>query len=224
VILLRNKTAAHVGYQLETQWLNRYPKPAKCIFDQGNEFLGEAFQAVLRRRGVKPSASTVKNPQSNAVCERLHQSIGNTLRALNYNPPPLSEIEAAERVNSALQIAAYAARTAIHTTMQESPGNLAYHRDMMLNIPLIVDFEIIRQRRQALIDKNLLKANAKRYDFNYQPGQKILKEAPANKKLDLQAEGPYEITKVFTNGSVEIKISPHLSERINIRRIKPYRE
>jgi transposase InsO family protein len=224
VVLLRNKTAAHVGYQFETQWLNRYPKPDKCIFDQGNEFLGEDFQAVLRKRGVKPAGTTVKNPQANAVCERLHQSVGNTLRVLNYNPPPATEVEAAERVNTALQTAAYAARTAIHTTMQEAPGSLAYHRDMILNIPLQVDFEIIRQRRQALIDKNLLKANAKRIDYNYQPGQMVLKEAPADKKLDLQAEGPYEITKVFTNGSVEIKISPILSERINIRRIKPYRQ
>jgi len=223
VVLLRNKTAKHVGYQFETQWLNRYPKPTKCVFDQGNEFLGEGFQAVLRRRGVKPSASTVKNPQSNAVCERLHQSIGNTLRVLNYNPPPESEDEAAERVNTALQTAAYAARTAIHTTMQEAPGNLAFHRDMILNIPLMVDFEIIRQRRQALIDKNLIRANAKRIDYDYQPGQQVLKEAPADKKLDMQAEGPYEITKIFTNGSVEIQVSPNLSERINIRRIKPFR-
>ena len=103
----------------------------------------------------------------NAVCERLHQSMGNALRVLNYSAPPSTAIGAEERVNSALQTAAYAARTAMHTTMKESPGTLAFHRDMLLNIPLLVDFELIRQRRQALIDKNLLRANAKRVVGNW---------------------------------------------------------
>jgi len=44
IVLLENKTAKHVGHQFEAQWLARCPHPARCIFDQGNEFLGEAFQ------------------------------------------------------------------------------------------------------------------------------------------------------------------------------------
>jgi len=94
---------------------------------------------------VIPAGSTVKNPQSNAACERLHQSMGNTLRALNYAHPPRNEAEAEERVNSALQTAACAARTATHSTMKLSPGLMAFHRDMLLNIPLIVDFKLLRQ-------------------------------------------------------------------------------
>jgi len=223
VVLLRNKTAEHVGHQFETQWLSRYPRPKRCVYDQGNEFLGEAFQAKLRNAGIHPAASTVKNPQSNAVCERLHQSIGNALRVLNYDVPPNTFEDATERIESALQTAAYAARTAIHSTMMESPGNIAFHRDMLLNIPLIVDFELMRQRRQALIDKSLIRANAKRIDFDYQPGQLVLKQAPADRKLDQQALGPYPITRIHTNGTVVIRLSPDITERINIRRIKPYR-
>jgi transposase InsO family protein len=173
VIPLRNKTAEHVGLQLENQWLARYPKPTRCVYDQGNEFLGEGFQKVLRRHGVKAAASTVKNPQSNAVCERLHQSIGNSLRVLNYDAPRDYET-AYERILTATQTAAYAARAAIHSTMKLSPGSIAFHRDMILNIPLLVDFELLRQRRQALIDKNLIRANAKRIDHDYQPGQRVL--------------------------------------------------
>ena len=161
LVLLKNKTASHVGWQFEHQWLARYPKPARVVFDQGNKLLGEDFQAVLRLNGIKPAGSTVKNPQSNAVCERLHQSIGNTLRALNYERPQRTKEEASKLVNTALQTAAYAARTAIHTTMQMSPGSMAFHRDMVLNIPLLVDFELLRQCRQALIDKNLVKENKK---------------------------------------------------------------
>ena len=224
VILLRNKSAAHVALQLENQWLSCYPKPARCVFDQGNEFLGEAFQAVLRRHGIKPAGSTIKNPESNAVCERLHQSIGNALRALNYNHPPNNGVEAAERVDTALQTAAYAARTALHTTMKVSPGSIAFHRDMILNILLIVDFELLRQRRQALIDRNLLRANAKRIDHDYQPGERALKLATDNKKLDPTTLGPFTIERVHTNGTVVLRLNDHVTECINIRRIKPYRE
>ena len=101
---------------------------------------------------------------------------------------------------------------------------MAFHRDMILNIPLIVDFELLRQRRQALIDKNLLRANAKRIDFDYQPGQRALKLVYKPDKLEPRAEGPYNITKIHTNGTVELELSEDVTERINIRRIKPYRE
>ena len=178
---------------------------------------------MLRRHGIKPAGSTVKNPQSNAICERLHQSIGNALRALNYSGRiPANEAEAAERINSALQTAAYGARTALHSTMKIAPGSLVFHRDMILNIPLLVDFELLRQRRQTLIDKNLIRANSKRVDFDYQLGQQALKLVFDKKKLDLQAEGPYLITRVHTNGTVVIRLSADVTERINIRRIKPY--
>ncbi len=109
VALIRNKTAKHIGLLLENNWLSRYPRPQRCVFDQGTEFLGEEFQAVLRTHGIKPGGSTVRNPQSNAVCERLHQSIGNSLRAFGYEHPPRNKSESAERINTALQTAAYAA-------------------------------------------------------------------------------------------------------------------
>ena len=75
IILVRNKTAKHVGQQFENSWLSRYPRPARCLFDQGTEFLGKGFQSVLHNAGIKPVPLTVKNPTGNAICERLHQTI-----------------------------------------------------------------------------------------------------------------------------------------------------
>ena len=149
--------------------------------------------------------------------------MGNTLRALQATPCRTKE-EAAARIHSALQTAAYAARTAIHTTMNMAPGSMAFHRDMILNIPLIVDFELLRQRRQDLIDKSVLKANAKRIEFDYQPGQQAYKLVAGPRKLDDRWEGPYPITKIHVNGTVQLQLSELVTERINIRRIKPHRE
>ena len=106
--------------------------------------------------------------------------------------------------------------------MKLAPGSLAFHRDMILNIPLVVDFELLRQRRQALIDKNLIRANAKCIDYDYQPGQKAYKVVHNPNKLEDRWTGPYPITKVYVNGTVRLQLAENVSERINIRRIKPY--
>jgi transposase InsO family protein len=85
---LHNKTSQHVALQLKNTWLSRYPCPIHCIFDQGGEFIGHEFQSLLRNHGIHPQGLTAKNPQSNALCKRLHFTVGNSLRALlHYNPP-----------------------------------------------------------------------------------------------------------------------------------------
>ena len=40
-------------------------------------------------------------------------------------------------------------------------------------------------------------------------------------KLKHTVTGPFPITRVHTNGNVTIQIKPHVTERINIRRIRP---
>jgi hypothetical protein len=42
-------------------------------------------------------------------------------------------------------------------------------------------------------------------------------------KLEPRAMGRYNITRVHANGTVSIALAPGAIERVNIRRIKPYR-
>jgi hypothetical protein len=65
---------------LDQTWFCRYPRPRRCISDNGNEFLGKEFQELLQSYGVKSVSTTVKNPQANLV-ERVHQTLGNMLRS-----------------------------------------------------------------------------------------------------------------------------------------------
>jgi transposase InsO family protein len=220
---LMNKKSAHVGLQFENTWLARYPRPIFVIHDQGTEFMGEGFQLVLTRHNIRGRATTVKNPQANAVCERLHQTITNVLRPLLHMHPPRNEEEAAMIIETALQTAVHAARVAIHSTLKVSPGALAFSRDMLLNIPLIADFQLLRDKRQALIDEQLMRANRSRISHDYQPGEEVLVLTYKPTKLQERAVGPFVIEQVHTNGTVTIRRNPHVVERINIRRIRPYR-
>ena len=156
LIRINSKSAAHVALQLENAWLTRYPSPVRCIFDQGPEFIGRDFQDCLRRHSIHRHPTTIKNPQANALCERLHQTVTNALHPLLHAHPPQTPMEANLIIDSALQTAAFSARAAIHSRLKISPGALAFHRDMFLDIPLIADMEILRQQRQALIDQQLM--------------------------------------------------------------------
>jgi len=42
--------------------------------------MGSEFQLLLQSYGIKDVATTVKNPQANAVVEQLHQTMANILR------------------------------------------------------------------------------------------------------------------------------------------------
>ena len=80
--------------KFENDWLARYPLPERCIHDNGGEFTGVPFIHMLVLNGIKDVTTTVKNPQANAICERLHQSISNSLRVMFKAHPPINEFQA----------------------------------------------------------------------------------------------------------------------------------
>ena len=161
LIRIDKKSAAHVGLKFENEWLSRYPHPQSCTYDQGNEFLGHGFQQHLRRYNIHSKVSTVKNPQSNAVAERLHQTVTNILRSSLYANPPDNQLEAELLIDMALQKAAYAMHATVHTTLKATPGSLVYQQDMILNIPVVADLLDITARRQQLIDERTMAENRK---------------------------------------------------------------
>jgi hypothetical protein len=223
LVRLDNKTSAHVALQFGNTWLSRYPRPLHCTYDQGTEFTGLQFQNTLNNHEIQPHPTTAKNPQANAICERLHQAVGNTLRSL-YNMNPPAGIDSANRlVDTALANAVFAARAAVHGSLKASPGSLVYGRDMILDIPVLADWNYIRQHRQQLVDKRLIEANRKRFAYDYRVGDQVLKLVYKPDKLESRAHGPYQITQVHTNGTITIQLNDYTFERINIRRVKPYK-
>jgi hypothetical protein len=116
----------------------------------------------------------------------------------------------------------FATRTALHSSLQASPGSLAFSRDMILDIPMIADWQFIRQNRQQLVDQRLIVANRRRFSYDYQVGDQVLKLEYKPNKLAPRATGPFPVQAVHTNGTVTIQLTPHTIERINIRRVKPY--
>ena len=120
---IKNKTSRHVSHLFARNWLARYPRPDKCIHDNGGEFIGQEFQAVLRDHEIRSANTTSKNPQANAVCERMHQTVANILRTLLHGTRLKSEGQANDIIDEALVLAMYAMRSTVHTTLCSTAGS-----------------------------------------------------------------------------------------------------
>ena len=53
---------------------------------------------------------------------------------------------------------------------------------------------------QQLIDQRLIAANRKKFSYNYQVGDEVLKQTYSQDKLSAIAEGPYPIETVPIDG------------------------
>ncbi|NND94264.1 MAG: DDE-type integrase/transposase/recombinase, partial [Flavobacteriales bacterium] len=208
---------------VENTWFARYPRPLKVVTDNGPEF-GQKFTDMVEKNGAVHRASTSRNPQGNYMIERTHQAIGQVLRTVVTSRDPKTVHEANAVIAEVLATAMHAYNCSVQgTNGYLSPGALAFKRDMYMDIPLIADILAIQRNRQNLIDKRLLRANAKRVKYEYTVDDMVYKKnyIGLSDKLKKTATGPHKITRVHTNGTVTIQLSPNVFERINIRRIFP---
>ena len=179
---------------------------------------------MFENNGARHDTSSPRNPQGNSIIERIHQTTGLVLRVVCATRDPKSVHDAEAVIEETLATAMHACRCACSKSLgYNSPGALAFGRDMFLDIPLIADIVAIKKRRQLLVDKSLLRANAKRIKHDYAQGDLVYKKMHLglSDKLSDTCTGPYKIVRVHTNGTVTIQLSPNVTERLNIRRIRP---
>ena len=175
---------------------------------------------IKKDYGVKGKPITVRNPQANAIVERVHQVIGNIIRTFELEDNYLDKEDPWKGILSAT---AFAVRSTFHTTLHNSPGQLVFGRDMIFNIKHTANWEYIRQRKQKIINKNNERENSKRQAHTYKVGDKVLLKRGTENKYEAPYKGPYTILKVLTNGTVRFKVNS-ATDTYNIRRLIPYHD
>jgi transposase InsO family protein len=214
-----DKKSITVANIVEQEWFSRYPWPTQITFDRGSEFIGQDFQKMVKEDyGVKTKPITVRNPQANAIVERVHQVIGNIIRTFELEDNYLDEDNPWKGILSAT---AFAVRSTFHTTLRNTPGQLVFGRDMILNIKHEANWEFIRERKQQIIEKNNKAENAKRIPHNYAVGDRVLLRRGTENKYETPYHGPFTILKVNDNGTVRLKVN-NVEDTYNIRRLAPY--
>ena len=219
-----DKTSATVSRLLNQAWLSRYPRPKYLVCDNGSEFKLH-LEALCKQYQIKRKPTTSKNPQANAILERVHAVLNDMLRTSGIDD---AETLDAHQIDQFIVNAAWAIRSTYHTVLKATPGEAIFGRDMLFDIPFIADWSEIGRRRQQLVDRNNARENNRRLPFDYVPGSKCLiisEEINGEKqrKAKDKNEGPYVVTNVFTNGTVRIQRGS-INERINIRRLTPFFE
>jgi hypothetical protein len=183
--------------------------------------MGQAFKDMLTNDyGIKRKPITVRNPQANAILERIHHVIANMIRTFDLENNYLDETDPWKGILSAT---AFAVRSTFHTTLKKSPGQLIFGRDMILNVKHEANWEYIKQQKQQRINKNNERENQKRLPHVYSVGDKVLLHRGTEYKYEIPYEGPYAVLAVNDNGTVRLQMKA-VSDIVNIRRIIPYKE
>ena len=226
IIQLEGKSAYHLAKKFDAQWLCRYPRPKAVVMDNGGEFVGREFQELLSSYGIKHEPTTVLNPRSNGIKERMHLTMADMLRTMKFTVADDKEGTWRTEVDAALQAIAWALRTTVSAGPKYSPANMALGRDMILNQEVKVNWEAIRKYRENKAQVDNTRENEKRREHDYEVGKKcwiVKNKFERERKLDKPAEGPFEILKVYQNGTVRLDRNGY-EETINIRRLKPFYE
>ena len=151
-------------------WLSHYPRANSIIYDNGSE-LKLFFEDLCESYSLKRKPTTIKNPQSNAILERVHAVISNMIRTSSLD---MSDTCTSDDIDELLTNVGWAIRATHHTVLGTAPGSAIFGRDMLFDIPFLADWSEIEKRRQNQVEKSNKKEHSKRIDFDYRVGQKCL--------------------------------------------------
>jgi hypothetical protein len=115
----------------------------------------------------------------------------------------------------------HAMQATFATTLGSTLGALAFAQDMFLNVLLIADWQAIAHICEHHVNENLLCANRKQRQFDYAPGQQVMKKVHDPTKLGVRTEGS-SIEHIHINGNLTTLLREGITERINIRRVLLY--
>eukprot|EP00644_Phytophthora_capsici_P009526 jgi/Phyca11/107112/e_gw1.13.849.1 len=167
---------------------------------------------MLASYAVKPKPISAKNPQANAICERVHLVLSNCIRC---NP----DID----WRNVLQYAAFSARTSYHTILGTTPAQLIFGQDLITRKLYEANWNYLCKRRFEAILRENDRVNLARLQHFYHVGDQVMVRIAAKDRKSKHrsvANGPFAITEVHDNGTVTIDKGV-TQERVNIRRIFP---
>ena len=76
---------------------------------------------------------------------------------------------------------------------------------MIIPIKHKVYWELIRQKKQAQNNKNNMRENIHRVEYDYKVGYNVILTRHTSYKYEIPYMGPFVITQCFTNGTVNLQ-------------------
>ena len=108
----------------------RFGKPERIHSDRGSNFMSTIMKSLCTALGIKKTSTTAYHPQSNGGIERMHATLGNSLRLM------VNENQTDWDMHIPMALLSY--RTTLHTSLQENPAYVIYGRDLTLPTDLMI--------------------------------------------------------------------------------------
>ena len=167
---------------------------------------------------------TTRNPQANGICERVNGKISEMIRTFNIQQR--DDLDPRWGFEGILSAVRRGVNATVHTTLRATPTQLVFGRDAMLNVSFEADWQYIKERKQKRILQNNKAENKTRMDYTFSVGDKVgIKQDPNRKHGKPHNKGPYTVTKVNDNGTVQLsEVAPNggaVSQTWNIRNLFP---
>ncbi len=129
------------------------------------------FEYLCDSYGIKRKPTTIKNPQVNAILERVHQVLGQMLRTAEID---MADSVTPDDVDVFLDNTAWAIHSTYHTVLKASPGAAIFGWDMLFDVPFIANRNKIGDYRQGQTDLSTERENKRCVDYDYKIGDRVL--------------------------------------------------
>jgi transposase InsO family protein len=215
LIPLTRQQAELVAESLDHEWFCRYPRPEVLLSDCGPNLKGGEFNELLDSYGIEHHYTTTYMATANAICERMHGTINQILRTIDYKD-----------WHSKIPSIAFALRASVHSATKQSPSDIVFGMDMVLPFynSSRKQMDFIKPTQTNTVAKDLERMNKSRIPHVYKPNDLVfIRKLKEDKdcKLDGDNDGPFIVHTVHNNNT--LTVNKHgLLERINIRRIIPW--
>ncbi len=113
-----DKSSAQISNLVYKTWFSRYPRCGYIIYGNGHEFKLH-FGSLCNTYGIGCKLTSDKNPQANAILERIHAVPGNMLRTSKLD---MAKMVKPSDIDFFLSDAAWAICSTYHTVLKASPG------------------------------------------------------------------------------------------------------
>ena len=231
--VVNNKEAVTIATAIITQWICRFGIPDQIMSDGGKEFCNKILSHICSILKIAKNKTTPAHPQCNAQVEIVNKTIKKYLATMTDNALDWEPL---------IPTLAFAYNTTVHSTTGYSPAHLMFgYQPKFLTNESLPDGHSVQTDnllRHLFLNRQVATKNAlqntnkykERHDKNVEetilsPGQFVFLDRRmflnTNEKIEDKWEGPYLISKVFPNGTLDL-IRKGRSIRVNKQRVKPF--
>jgi hypothetical protein len=231
--VVNNKEASSIANAIIENWICKFGIPDQIFSDGGKEFANKLLNSICDFLQIAKNKTTPAHPQCNAQVEVVNKTIKKylstmTTDALDWKP--------------LVKTLAFAYNTTIHGTTGYSPAHILFgyqprystkdslpdnhnHQTDNLLRHLFLNRNIATKNALAKTDQYKQRHDAQTAETIIKPGQFVFLDKRlflnTNEKIDDKWEGPYLVSKVFQNGTLDI-VRKGRAIRINKNRTKPF--